>query len=78
MDAHWRNGIERTLEEGAADGTFRNDIPPREMFPLVMSIFTGIVVSGAAQFDAIERNTEAWILSGKAKKRLQKPIGAKK
>jgi TetR/AcrR family transcriptional regulator, regulator of cefoperazone and chloramphenicol sensitivity len=77
MDAHWRNGIERTLEEGAADGTFRNDIPPREMFPLVMSIFTGIVVSGASQFDAIERNTEAWILSAKSQKKLAKPTGGK-
>jgi TetR/AcrR family transcriptional regulator, regulator of cefoperazone and chloramphenicol sensitivity len=77
MNAHWRNGIERTIEEGAADGTFRHDISPREIFPLVMSIFTGIVASGAAQIDAIERNTEAWILSPKAKKKLEKPKGGK-
>jgi AcrR family transcriptional regulator len=77
MDAHWRNGIERTLVEGAADGTFRDDIPSREMFALVMSIFTGMVVSGAGQFDAIERNTEEWILSAKAKKKLAKLTGGK-
>ena len=77
MNAHWRNGIERTVEEGAADGTFRPDIPPREMFPLVMSIFTGIIASGAGQIDAIERNTETWILSAKAKKKLERPKGGK-
>jgi hypothetical protein len=44
----------------------------------LMSIFAGIAASGADQIDAIERITEAWILSGKAKKKLQKPIGAKK
>jgi hypothetical protein len=77
MNAHWRDGIERTLQEGAADGTFRHDIPPREMFPLVMSIFTGIIASGAGQIDAIERNTETWILSAKAKKKLERPKGGK-
>jgi TetR/AcrR family transcriptional regulator, regulator of cefoperazone and chloramphenicol sensitivity len=77
MSAHWRNGIEQTVQEGVADGTFRHDIPPHEMFPLVMSIFTGIVVSGAGQFDAIERNTETWILSPKARKKLEKPKGGK-
>jgi len=77
MNAHWRNGIERTVQEGVADGTFRHDIPPNEMFPLVMSIFTGIVASGAGQIDAIERNTETWILSPKARKKLEKPKGGK-
>jgi AcrR family transcriptional regulator len=77
MNAHWRNGIERTIQEGIADGTFRSDIPPREMFPLVMSIFTGIVASGAAHLDAIERNTETWILSPKVKKKLAKSNGGK-
>jgi AcrR family transcriptional regulator len=77
MNGHWRNGIEQTVQEGVADGTFRQDIPPHEMFPLVMSIFTGMVASGAGQIDAIERNTETWILSPKARKKLEKPKGGK-
>jgi AcrR family transcriptional regulator len=77
MNGHWRNGIEQTIQEGVADGTFRHDIPPHEMFPLVMSIFTGMVASGAGQIDAIERNTETWILSPKARKKLEKPKGGK-
>src|SRR5271156_6972859 len=67
MIGHWRDGIERMVQEGIADGTFCDDIPAREMFPLLMSIFNGVVLSGAGQVDTIERNTESWILSPKAK-----------
>src|SRR5271156_4014185 len=78
MNAHWRDGIERMVRAGVADGTFREDIPAGEMLSMLMSIFAGTAASGAGQIDAIERITETWILSGKAKKRLQKPIGVKK
>jgi TetR/AcrR family transcriptional regulator, regulator of cefoperazone and chloramphenicol sensitivity len=78
MNGHWRDGIEKTLQAGAADGTFRHDIPAREMFLLVMSIFTGIIASSAGQIDTIERNTETWILSATAKKKLEKPKGGKR
>jgi AcrR family transcriptional regulator len=77
MIAHWRDGVERMVQEGVADGTFRDDIPAREMFTLLMSIFNGVAVSGAGQIDTIERNTESWILSPKAKKKLAKPQGGK-
>ena len=77
MISHWRNGIERMVQEGITDGTFRDDIPAREMFPLLMSIFNGVVVSGVGQVDTIERNTESWILSPKAKKKLAKSQGGK-
>ena len=78
MNAHWRDGIEQMVRGGAADGTFRDDIPPSEMLSMLMSIFAGVAASGTVKIDAIERNTEAWILSGKAKKKLQTSIGAKK
>jgi AcrR family transcriptional regulator len=77
MHAYWREGIEKMVQEGVADGTFRQDMPAREMLPLLMSIFTGIAASGPGQVDVIERNTEAWILSPKAKKKLEKPRGGK-
>jgi AcrR family transcriptional regulator len=78
MNGHWRDGIEGMVQLGAADGTFREDIAPRDLVPMLMSIFSGAATFGADQIDAIERNTEMWILSGKAKKRLKKPTGAKK
>jgi AcrR family transcriptional regulator len=78
MNGHWRDGIEGMVQLGAADGTFREDIAPRDLVPMLMSIFSGAAAFGADQIDAIERNTEMWILSGKAKKRLKKPTGAKR
>jgi|SRR5579859_855669 len=77
MISYWREGVERMVQEGVADGTWRDDIPAREMFALLMAIFTGVASSGAGQVDAIERNTEDWILSSKAKKKLAKSQGAK-
>jgi TetR/AcrR family transcriptional regulator, regulator of cefoperazone and chloramphenicol sensitivity len=78
MNGHWRDGIERMVRAGIADGTFRDDIPAGEMLSMLMSIFSGIAATGAGAIDAIEGITETWILSAKAKKKLQKPIGAKK
>jgi AcrR family transcriptional regulator len=78
MNGHWRDGIARMVQEGVADGTFRQDIPANELIPLLMSIFSGIAASGTSQIDAIERNTETWILSDKAKKRLEKPKRGKR
>jgi AcrR family transcriptional regulator len=78
MNGHWRDGIEQMVQAGVADGTFREDIAPRDLIPMLMSIFSGAATFGPDQIDAIERTTEMWILSGKAKKRLRKPTGAKK
>jgi AcrR family transcriptional regulator len=78
MNAHWRDGIARMVRAGVAEGTFRDDIPPGEMISILMSIFAGTALSGGGQIDAVERITETWILSGKAKKKLEKPQGAKK
>jgi AcrR family transcriptional regulator len=70
MNGYWRDGIAQMMQEGLADGTFRQDISAQELIPLVMSIFSGIAASGTSQIDTIERNTEAWILSDKAKKKM--------
>jgi AcrR family transcriptional regulator len=78
MNGHWRDGIEQMVQEGVADGTFRDDIAAGDLVPMLMSIFSGAAAFGADQIDAIERNTETWILSGKAMKRLKKLTGAKK
>jgi AcrR family transcriptional regulator len=78
MNGHWRDGIAQTVQEGVADGTFRNDIPAHDLIPLLMSILSGIATSGTTQIDAVERIMETWILSAKAKKKLEKPKGDKR
>ncbi|HEX4809417.1 MAG TPA: TetR/AcrR family transcriptional regulator [Bryobacteraceae bacterium] len=73
MNWQWHHGIEQMVREGVADGTFRADIDPTEMITMLMSIFSGTAAVASDQVDAIERNTEAWILSEKAKKKLTTP-----
>src|ERR1700689_1587620 len=53
MNAHWRDGIERMVRAGGADGTFPDDIPPGEMISILMSIFAGTALSGGGQIDAV-------------------------
>jgi AcrR family transcriptional regulator len=77
MNFHWRQGIERMVLEGIADGTFRADIDREAMLAMLMSIFSGIAVAGGDKIGEIERSTESWILSEKLKKQLRK-TGAKK
>lgn len=78
MNYYWRQGIEEMVLEGTADGTFRSDISAQELVAMLMSIFAGTAAVSGDQIDAIERNTEGWILSDKVKKRLKKGTGAKR
>jgi hypothetical protein len=48
------------------------------MIPMLMSIFSGTAAFSGDQIDAIERNTEAWILSDKVKRKLRKQAGVRK
>ena len=44
---------------------------------MLMAIFSGTAAFSADQMDAIERNTEAWILSDNAKRNLKRHTGVK-
>lgn len=78
LDAGWRYGIEQMVARGAEDKTFRADIPQKEMVPILMSLFSGIPALTDDQIDAVERNTESWILSEETKKQLMKKRGGKR
>lgn len=77
MNSGWRYGVEQMVQEGVAEGTFRTDMPAKEIVPMLMSIFSGIATLSEGQLKALERNTEDWILSEKAKKKLAKRAGVK-
>jgi AcrR family transcriptional regulator len=79
MNFHWRRGIEQMVQQGMADGTFRSDIDAADATLMLMAIFGGTAAFSGDQVNKIEPNTEAWILSDKAKKSLkQKKAGVKK
>jgi hypothetical protein len=48
------------------------------MLNMLLSILGGTSIVARDQIGGIERNTEAWILSDKVKKRLRKQKGAKR
>lgn len=70
MHGHWRQGIEQMVEEGVADGTFREDVPPCELTAMLMTLFAGVAGRDVEQMDAIARHTEDWLLSARAKRKL--------
>jgi TetR/AcrR family transcriptional regulator, regulator of cefoperazone and chloramphenicol sensitivity len=70
LSSHWREGIEKIVDDGLADGAFREEIPPQEMSALLLAVVSGIAY-GAEDVDAVERGVEAWILSARAKKNLE-------
>ena len=78
MHAGWRYGVEQMVHAGVGDGTFRADIPPAEIILMLMSIFSGSASLPSGQMDAVERNTEAWLLSPGARRKLKtSPRGGK-
>lgn len=78
MNMHWRAGVEAAVRTGIADGTFRADIPFEDVLEFLMAILTGIALAAPEQTGAIQRQTESWILSDKAKRRLREDSGGKR
>ncbi|HZU08871.1 MAG TPA: TetR/AcrR family transcriptional regulator [Pseudacidobacterium sp.] len=77
MHFYWRQGLEQMVLDGVASGIFRTDIPPQELLAILMSIFSGIAITGGDRIGEIERVTETWILSSKSRKHSRR-TGAKK
>lgn len=77
MNYYWRQSIEKMVTRGVREGTFRDDISPPEMLNMLLSILGGTSIVPHDQLGGIERNTEAWILSDRVRKRLKKQKGAK-
>jgi TetR/AcrR family transcriptional regulator, regulator of cefoperazone and chloramphenicol sensitivity len=78
MNAGWRHGVEKMVHAGVSDGTFRHDVPAAEIILMLMSIFNGSANLRADQLDAVQRNTELWILSGKARTKLTRSSRGKR
>lgn len=70
MHGHWRQGLEEMVNAGFDDGTFRTDVPREELTAMLMAIFSSAGGVAIAQIDAIARQTENWLLSEKAKRKL--------
>lgn len=75
MQGRWRQGLESMADMGIADGTFRSDVPRCELMAMLMAIFSSAGGIDVSQVGAIERQTEEWLLSDKAKRKLAAVAG---
>jgi AcrR family transcriptional regulator len=74
---HWQSGIQRTVEAGIADDTFRSDLAPKEILGFLLAVLSGAATAGVDQIQAIQKQTESCILSEKAKRHLARRSGAR-
>ena len=78
MNHHWQANVERIVRHGMADGTFRSDLTFDEVLSFLMAILRGTAYADPDQVAVLQRQTESWILSEQAKRRLSKKSGATK
>ena len=78
MNHHWQANVERIVRHGVADGTFRSDLTFDEVLSFLMAILRGTAYADPDQVAVLQKQTESWILSEQAKRRLRKKSGATK
>jgi DNA-binding NarL/FixJ family response regulator len=78
MNHHWQANVERIVRHGMADGTFRSDLTFDEVLSFLMAILRGTAYADPDQVAVLQKQTESWILSKQAKRRLSKKSGATK
>jgi AcrR family transcriptional regulator len=78
MNHHWQANVERIVRHGMADGTFRSDLTFDEVLSFLMAILHGTAYAAPQQVAVLQKQTESWILSEQAKRRLTKKSGGTK
>lgn len=78
MNHYWRADLEQIVRQGMADGAFRGDLTFDETLAFLMAVLSGSALADPDQLAAIQRQTESWILSEKAKQKLARTSGARK
>jgi TetR/AcrR family transcriptional regulator, regulator of cefoperazone and chloramphenicol sensitivity len=72
MNLHWKQGVEQIVLAGISSGVFRNDVDPKDLLGLLMSVLAGKYLTGSGDIDKAERVIEAWLLSDKIKQELKR------
>ena len=78
MNRHWQTNVENIVRQGMADRTFRSDLTFDEVLSFLMAILRGTAYADPDQVAVLQKQTESWILSEQAKRRLSKKSGATK
>jgi len=71
LTASWRSWIETIVQTGIAEGTFRQDLNPRQTVPMLMAVLAGDSHVGIEELENIQRGVEEWLLAPEVKKELK-------
>lgn len=78
MHYYWRADLEQIVRQGIADGVFRVDLKFDETLAFLMAVLSGSASADPEQMAAIQRQTDAWILSDNVKQKLARTSGVRK
>src|SRR5215469_10150050 len=78
MNRHWLANVETIVRDGMADKTFRSDLTFDEVLTFLMAVLRGTAFADPKQVAVLQKQTETWLLSDQAWRRLSKPGARKK
>ena len=63
MQGYWRRGLERIVDAGIADGSFRQDLGREEMLTMLICLLSGASSCGGDDLDRLTEGIERWLLT---------------
>jgi BetI-type transcriptional repressor, C-terminal len=66
MHGYWRRGLERIVEAGIAEGSFRQDLDKEEMLTMLISLLSGASSCRGEDFNRLTQGIERWLLTEEA------------
>jgi hypothetical protein len=71
MMRYWRAWIERIVQQGQAEGTFRRQLDPDQAVSMLLAVLSGSSYVGVQAVENIQRATEEWLLAPEVKEELK-------
>jgi len=63
MQGYWRRGLERIIESGIADGSFRQDLSREELLTMLICMLSGASACREDEFERLTEGIERWLLT---------------
>ena len=71
MQGYWRRGLERIVDAGIGEGSFRQDLGKAEMLTMLICLLSGALSSRGDEFERLTRGIERWLLTDEVWKATQ-------
>jgi TetR/AcrR family transcriptional regulator, regulator of cefoperazone and chloramphenicol sensitivity len=63
MHGYWRRGLERIVDAGIAEGSFRQDLNKEEMLTMLICLLSGATSCRGDEFERLTQGIERWLLT---------------